>query len=50
MIHGKIQRVDRLARHAVVRLYMLLWLLVAISLASWAWFGQAGAAAPGLAP
>jgi hypothetical protein len=50
MTGGKVQRIDRIARHAAVRLYALLWLLVAISLASWAWFAPADAAAPGLAP
>ena len=44
-----VQRIDRLARHAAVRLYALLWLLVVIGLAYWAWFGEAGPAAGGAA-
>jgi len=44
MIGDAIQRLDRLARHMAVRLYVLLWLLVAVSLAGWAWFGEAGPA------
>lgn len=49
MIGSKVQRIDRVARHAVVRLYVLLCLLVAISLAGWAWFGDAGPVAAGVA-
>ena len=38
---GKIERIDRFARQAAVRLYLLLWLLVAISFGGWVWFGTA---------
>ena len=45
MIGETIQRIDRLARYAALRLYVLLWLLVAARLMGWAWFGETG---PGL--
>lgn len=38
---SKVERIDRFARHAAVRLYLLLWLLVAISFGGWIWFGAA---------
>jgi hypothetical protein len=49
MIGSKVGWIDRFARRAAVRLYILLWLLVAIALANWAWFGETGRAVFGSA-